>query len=238
VPAGFDWDLWLGVCAERPFLGDAYYHPANWRRRLDFGTGTFGDMGCHIFDPVFTALNLTAPISVRSEGPAPNPWNWAMDSRIEYIFPGNSFTAEPTLKVTWYDGEQQLPKEVCDLLEGDKMPQCGSVFVGAGGAMVLPHISRPLLYPDKKFKDLKYPGIPSTNHWGEFVAASLGACATSANFNYAGPLTESVLLGGVASRFPQTTLKWDVAKLQFDLREANQFIRRQYRKGWEVKGLA
>ncbi|HEY1187396.1 MAG TPA: Gfo/Idh/MocA family oxidoreductase, partial [Gemmata sp.] len=47
VPDGFDWDLWLGVAAERPFIGGAYYHPGNWRKRLDFGTGTFGDMGCH-----------------------------------------------------------------------------------------------------------------------------------------------------------------------------------------------
>ena len=53
VPEGLDWNLWLGVCAERPFIGGGWYHPANWRKRLDFGTGTFGDMGCHIFDPVF-----------------------------------------------------------------------------------------------------------------------------------------------------------------------------------------
>ena len=75
VPAGFDWDVWLGVAAERPFIA-GYYHPGNWRKRLDFGTGTFGDMGCHILDPVFTALALTAPTSVRSEGGAPNEHNW------------------------------------------------------------------------------------------------------------------------------------------------------------------
>ena len=58
VPAGLDWDLWLGVAAERPFIGGGYYHPGNWRKRLDFGTGTFGDMGCHILDPVFGALGV------------------------------------------------------------------------------------------------------------------------------------------------------------------------------------
>src|SRR5262245_40583258 len=73
VPASLNWDIWLGVCASRPFIGGNYYHPANWRKRLDFGTGTFGDMGCHIYDPVFGAVALTAPISVRSEGPASNP---------------------------------------------------------------------------------------------------------------------------------------------------------------------
>jgi predicted dehydrogenase len=82
VPAGFDWDAWLGVCALRPFIGGGYYHPGNWRKRLDFGTGTFGDMGCHIYDPVFKALALTAPLSVRSEGPAPNEHSWAVDAVI------------------------------------------------------------------------------------------------------------------------------------------------------------
>ncbi|MFM1945390.1 MAG: Glucose--fructose oxidoreductase precursor, partial [Verrucomicrobiota bacterium] len=62
VPAGLNWDLWLGICQERPFIGEGWYHPGNWRKRLDFGTGTFGDMGCHIYDPVFKALALTAPL--------------------------------------------------------------------------------------------------------------------------------------------------------------------------------
>src|SRR5262245_62240336 len=66
VPKGFDWDKWLGVAAARPYIGGGYYHPGNWRKRLDFGTGTFGDMGCHILDPVFMSLALTAPTSVQS----------------------------------------------------------------------------------------------------------------------------------------------------------------------------
>src|SRR3954469_16790557 len=84
VPAGFNWDLWLGGCDERAYVGKKYYHPENWRRPLDFGTGTFGDMGCHIFDPVFEAVALTAPLTVRSEGPAPDAWNWSINSIIHY----------------------------------------------------------------------------------------------------------------------------------------------------------
>ncbi len=238
VPKDFDWNLWLGVCAERPFIGNAYYHPANWRKRLDFGTGTFGDMGCHIFDPVFDALQLSAPTSVRSEGPAPNQWNWALNSRIEYIFPGTAHTADTTLKVTWYDGEQKPPAEVLALLESDPLPDTGSIFVGAHGTLVLPHISRPMLYPDKRFKNFTYPKAESTDHWGEFVQACLGKARTGAPFAYAGPLTEAVLLGGVASRFPKTTLQWNATKLEFNQTEANRFVRRDYRPGWNIKGLS
>src|SRR5262245_29778504 len=91
IPATLNWDVWLGVAAERPFIGDGYYHPGNWRKRLDFGTGTFGDMGCHILDPVFGSLALTAPKSVRSEGEAPNEHNWGLDSQVRYVFPGTKY---------------------------------------------------------------------------------------------------------------------------------------------------
>jgi len=237
VPEGFNWNLWLGVCAERPFIGNGYYHPMNWRKRLDFGTGTFGDMGCHIFDPVFDSLGLSAPILVRSEGAAPNEWNWAIDSRIHYVFPGTAWTAEQTLNVTWYDGAQKPPAEIRALLEGDELPQIGSIFVGAKGTMVVPHVNRPLLYPDKQFADFKYPDVSSGDHYVEFVQACRGEGKASANFNYAGPLTEAVLLGGVASHFPQTTLKWNSTKLQFDSAAANRYVRRQYREGWRTKDL-
>ncbi len=236
-PPNFNWDLWLGVVSERPFLGDTYYHPANWRKRLDFGTGTFGDMGCHIYDPVFKALELTAPISVRSEGPAPNAYNWANNAIIYYVFPGNKLTEEKTVKVTWYDGDQRPPHEVQALLEGDKLPEQGSIFIGTKGVLLLPHVAKPQLYPDAQFKNHALPTLPSQNHWTQFAEACRGNGKTSAHFDYAGPLTETVLLGGVATRFPHTTLAWNAAEVKFDLSEANQLLRRNYRKGWEVAGL-
>jgi hypothetical protein len=95
-----------------------------------------------------------------------------------------------------------------------------------------------MLYPAKKFNSLRYPDVTPGNHYGEFVGACLGLNSTSTPFTYSGPLTESVLLNGVASHFPGTTLRWDAAKLQFDLREANQFVRRDYRPGWRLKALA
>ena len=237
VPEGFNWDFWLGVCAERPFIGHEYYHPSNWRKRLDFGTGSLGDMACHIFDPVFMALNLTAPTTVRSEGTAPNAWNWPLNNQVQYVFPGTRQTADKNVAVTWYDGNQRPPASVKALLEGDDFPGAGSIFVGTQGALVLPHVARPLLYPDKKFKDLKLPEVAEENHWGRFVSACMGGAKTTAGFDYSGPLAEAVLAGTVAVRLPKAMLHWNSAALSFAEAEANHFVRRPYRAGWTVAGL-
>ncbi len=245
VPDGLDWDKWLGIAAERPFIGGDWYHPGNWRRRLDFGTGTFGDMGCHIYDPVFKALALTAPITVRSEGAAPNAHSWATDAIIRYVFPGTEFTEAKTVAVTWYDGKQRPPAEIQELVieapqdDGKKkkgLPEQGSIFIGTKGVMLLPHIAKPKLFGDAK--DAKFDTEDGEDHWLQFVNAVQGQGKPGANFDYAGPLTEAVLLGSVATRFPMTTLDWDAAALKFpNTAEANQFVRRAYRKGWEVAGL-
>jgi len=244
VPAGFNWDAWLGVCADRPFI-KGWYHPGEWRKRLDFGTGTFGDMGCHIYDPVFKALALTAPLSVRSEGPAPNAHSWAVDAVIHYVFPGTQFTAGKTVKVTWYDGDARPPQEVQELVRNKKAPaekpwkltDQGSIIIGTAGVLLIPHVDRPRLFPAESFADFKLPATENANHWHQFVDAILGKDKTSANFDYAGPLTEAVLLGSVASRFPHTTLDWNAKKMTFNVKDANQFVRKKYRQGWDVKGL-
>lgn len=256
VPDGFSWDLWLGVCAERPFVGNGYYHPSNWRRRLDFGTGTFGDMGCHIFDPVFEALALSAPNTVRSEGPPPTGTDWSTNAVVCYVFPGTRFTEGSTVNVTWYDGDRRPPAEVLALApeppapepkpgpDGKKpkqkkggMPDQGSIFIGAKGVMLLPHIGMPKLFPIADFKDYPMPEVPDIHHWTEWAEACVGRGKTTAGFDYSGPLTESVLLGTIAVRFPKTTLNWDAAKLRFTEEEPNRYLRRAYRKGWDVHGL-
>ncbi len=232
VPAEFNWDLWLGVRSERPFIGGEYYHPGNWRKRLDFGTGTLGDMGCHIMDPVFEGLGLGGPVSVRSEGPAPNQWNWAIDSKVIYTFDGTPMTEGKSLQVTWYDGAARPSAEVIALLEGKEFPDQGSIFIGTDGVILLPHPSLPELFPKEKFKGYQLPRVKGLNHWEQFVEACRGNGETTASFAYAGPLTEAILLGGVASRFPQTTLAWNYRDLKFDLAEANPFVREDYRNGW------
>lgn len=246
VPEGLDWNGWLGVSAERPFIGGGWYHPGNWRKRLDFGTGTFGDMGCHIYDPVFNALALTAPISVRSEGPAPNEHSWAINALIRYVFPGTEFTAGKTVSVVWYDGNQRPPADIqalavpADAAPEDKkakLPDQGSIFLGEKGVMVLPHVAMPRLVGEE-VRGVVIDKAPGEDHYLQFVDAILGTKKASANFDYSGPMTEAVLLGSVASRFPQTTLEWDGPALKFpNIPEANRFVRREYRKGFEVAGM-
>ena len=247
VPDGFNWDWWLGGCTARPYV-EGHYHPGEWRKRLDFGTGTFGDMGCHIFDPVFESLGLTAPLSVRSEGPAPDAWNWAINARVHYVFPGTRFTADKTVAVTWYDGDERPAAEVMALVgplpeagapeSVRKLFEQGSIFIGTAGVLHLPHIAPSRLFPREQFKGYPMPVVEGAHHWSQWAEACLSGATPSANFDYSGPLTEAVLLGSVAVRFPSTTLEWNSADLRFEnVKEANAHVRRTYRPGWEIAGL-
>jgi predicted dehydrogenase len=236
VPPGLNWDLWLGVAAARPFLAD-YYHPGVWRKRLDFGTGTFGDMGCHILDPVFSSLALTAPVSVRSDSGAPNADSWGLDCRVRYTFPGTEQTTE-TLTLTWYDGDQRPSSEVRELVGAQPLSDQGSIYIGTEGVLYSPYIDRPVLLPAEKFAGTKLPDPPGDDHYLQFVEACRGNGQTSTPFAYAGPLTESILLGCLATRFPAATLEWNADRLKVtNLGEADRFIRRRYRDGWEIDGL-
>jgi hypothetical protein len=196
-------------------------------------------MGCHILDPVCSALALTAPLSVRSEGPAPSRHNWAVNTLIRYVFPATAYTEDRTVSVTWYDGDERPPQEVQELVGPNPLPGQGSVFIGTKGAMLLPHIGEPALFPEPRFKDFTKPEAESVNHYFEFIDAVLGKATTSTPFRYSGPLTEWVLLGPIATRFPQTTLEWDAAKQKFrNSAEATNYVRRRYRAGWSVKELS
>jgi predicted dehydrogenase len=236
IPSGLNWDSWLGVASERPFLNH-YYHPGEWRKRLDFGTGTFGDMGCHILDPVFTSLELTSPKSLRSEGGAPNAHNWGLDSKVRYVFPGTKYTTN-TVTLYWYDGDARPPAEIQSLVGRRSLQDQGSIYIGTEGILYAPYIDDPVLLPAEKFKGVKLPNPGGNDHYLQFVEACRGNGKTSTPFDYSGPLTESVLLGCLATRCPKTTLEWDSAALKVtNVSEANQFVRRRYRKGWEVEGL-
>jgi len=238
IPASLDWDSWVGVGRMESYIKD-YCHPGNWRKRLEFGTGTFGDMGCHVYDPVFGALGLTAPSTVRSEGPEPNQNSWAVNAIVKYTFPATQYSeAGKPVRVTWYDGDEKPAQEILDLVEDSRMSGTGSIVIGTKGVLYIPHFSMPSLHPKTAFVDFKFPEFKRKDHYHEFVEAIQGKTKTSTSFDYSGPLSETVLLGSVATRFPKTTLEWDSARLRFkNVKEANQYLKRPYRTGWKVKGL-
>lgn len=238
VPEGLDWQKWLGTATDRPFI-QGYYHPSQWRKRRDFGTGTLGDMGCHMFSGWFRALALAAPVSVKSTGPAPlNATNWATNGIVEYTFKGTAHTAADTVKVTWYDGDARPPADIMALAVTDlaKFPGQGSIYIGTDGVLLSPHLTTPTLYPREKFTGFEYPKLEPRNHYLEFVDCCLkGGAKPSANFDYAGPLTEAVLLGCLASIFPGQDITWDAPGLKIPNNEAaNALVKRQYRPGTEV----
>jgi predicted dehydrogenase len=223
VPAPFDWDGWLGVSEARPFK-KGVYHPGEWRRRIGFGTGTLGDMGCHIYSPPYRALKLTYPIEVTAAGPAPTPESWATRARVKLTYPGSEFTADKTVDIWWYDGGELPPDAIREPVDG---------------LIVLPHLTaEPFVLPESKMAQLPTIEITDRDHYAEFIDVVLGGGKEkcSANFDYAGPLTESVIIGNIAARFPGETLKFDAKALKFPGKpEADQFLSRSYRDGWKPR---
>ncbi len=240
-PESLDWSLWNGIVEPVTYL-KGYYHPSNWRKRIPFGTGTLGDMGCHMFNGWFRALSLTAPLSIRSEGPPPGD-NWAIDGEIHYTFPGNDFTSGKTIEVTWYDGAKRPPADLTSLL-GEAFPKQGSVYVGEEGVLVHPHGGKVQFFRNGVATEPGQPEIAgsASDHWKEFVDSILGRTdgrPPKSNFDFAGPMSETVLLGNIAAFYPKEELQWDAESLRFpNKKEANQHVRRTYRKGWEIPGLS
>lgn len=238
VPAGLDWGAWLGVGEKRPYVKDAY-HPGNWRKRVGYGTGTLGDMGCHIFSTPMRGLGLHIPTQVTSFGEAGVYDNWPIRSKIHYVFPGTAVTDGSTLDFWWYDGEEPVPAAVVDQA-GGKVPGSGVVFIGTQGALLLPHIGPPTLHPADKFASRGIPEVTPRNHYHEFLDAVLKGPGTpcSAGFDYAQLVTEVVLLGTVATHYPRVALDYEPATMRFPQhRDANAWFRRSYRKKYLVTSI-
>jgi predicted dehydrogenase len=238
IPPHVDWDLWLGTAPERPYK-DKLYHPFWWRNWRDFGGGAMGDFGCHIFDPVFTALNIGDPLTISSEPESTSEEVWPGWVVNHYTFPGTALTVGKTIAATWRDGGKKPSPEVSPHLpKGFELPPSGSILIGEEGSLLIPHVAEPKLFPEEKFKNYPKPDVGGLNHYHDFVEAALGNGVAGSNFDYAGPLTEAVLLGNVANRFPGQTLEWNAKALRFtNNREANNYLRRRYRRGWKVRGL-
>jgi predicted dehydrogenase len=234
VPEDLSWNLWLGSAPERPFL-NGKYHNVQWRKILDFGCGTLGDMGVHILDTPCKALKLGYPTSVNVTCRPPNHFSHPTSSVIEYEFAGTEFTDGP-LKLSWHDGEESLTKKAGDnpdllLEDGKPLPEQGAMFIGENGKrLLLPHLAAPQPLPRELLKSITKPNLERTDHYHQWVNAAMGKGSCSANFDYAAPLTVVNLLGVVGNRFPGETLQWDDEKMSFKNHpEANQLVSRAYR---------
>jgi len=227
-PKTLHWDLWLGPAPERPYVAGRY-HPAQWRRWWDFGQGTLGDMACHYMDLPFWALKLRHPTRCEAEGPKVHSETCPLGLVVKYEFPKRDGLS--ACRLTWYDGNR-IPKEVA----GQRVPGSGVMFVGSEGTMFANYGSYKL-FPREKFTGFQPPPktIPSSiGHHAEWIKACKDGSPTTCNFDYSGALTESVLLGNVAYRTGES-LEWDAAGLKAtNCPVADQYIRKEYRAGWEV----
>lgn len=229
IPEGLHWDLWIGPAPYRPFHKE--YHPFNWRAWWDFGGGKLADMACHHMDTPFWALGLTHPTTIEAKGPPDNPESAPQWLIVDYQFPASG--KQPPVHLTWYHGDKRPP----EFAEG-KLPKWGdgSLFIGDKG-MLLVSYDKHVLLPEADFKDYKRPpeSIPnSIGHHNEWIKACKEGTPTTCNFAYGGMLTESVLLGNVAYRTGKK-IEWDAAALKIsNVPEANQYLRREYRQGWQL----
>ncbi len=243
VPESLNWDLWLGPVKYRPYHPD--YHPMTWRAWLDFGTGALGDMGCHILDPAFWALDLGAPKVIQATS---THWIEEVSSQtfprasiVRYEFPARG--NRPTVKLTWYDG-RLLPPIPKEFEKGRKLPGSGALIIGDKGTIL--HGSHGAggmrLIPETKMQGYQPPEktIPrvTEGHEGDWLrACKEGADGkpASSNFEYGGALTEMALLGMIAIRVKNQRLEWDAENLKFKNNdEANNLLHIKYRDGWEL----
>lgn len=238
IPASFDWNIWLGPAPERDY-NEGYWKGGNlnWNRRWDFGNGVLGDMGSHLIDLAWWALELSAPLSVSAEGPpvdavACPPWmkvTWEHAPRV----------ATPALgapvKVVWYHGGGKNRPQVDAGMDLSKWP-IGVLFVGDDGMLVADYGKRFLL-PEEKFKGFTAPEPtipPSAGHYQEWIRACKTGSPTTCNFEYSGSLIEHNLLGCAAYRAGKG-FTWDAKSLQAaNAPEASRFLTRSYRQGWGI----
>ncbi len=230
VPAGLDWDLWLGPAPFRPYH-EVYWPGPKWYRWWDFGNGTMSDLGSHWNDLPWWALKLDRPLTIEAEGLPAHPEIAPASMHAIYTYGARGDL--PPVTLHWYQGVMK-PKP---LAEG-KIPRwdSGVLFVGENG-MVLSDYGRHVLLPEDKFKDFKRPApfIPkSRGHHQEWIHACKTGESTTCNFLYSGPLTIANHLGNVAYR-AGAKLEWDPAQLKArNCPAADRFIRREYRQGWKL----
>jgi predicted dehydrogenase len=232
VPSSLHWDLWLGPARARPYgvyaEGRPAYHPFAWRGFWDFGTGALGDMACHTMNMPYMGLDLREPSSVEAETSGHNKDSYPKWSIIRYTFPARG--NRPALTMTWYDGGKRPPAE---LFEGQEPRSSGVLLIGKKGKMYSGGDSGVGYKLTGGVTEPKVEFPQSPGHFTEFVRAIKGGPAAMSNFpDYAGPLTETVLLGNLAI-WAGKKIEWDASNLRaLNASEVEPLIRPEYRKGY------
>lgn len=229
VPAGLDYDLWLGPVKEVPFSPE--WVPFKWRNWWHFGGGSLADIGCHFMDLPHWALDLRAPLAAEAEGPAVDARSVPPWQIVRYDYPARG--PKPPVRLTWHHGGRKPQSDYS--AETDKWAS-GVLFIGEKGALVADYSNHRLL-PQEKYADFQRPAptIPdSIGHHKEWIEAIKGGGSTTCPFDYSGPLTEAVLLGNVAYRVGEK-IQWDSAQLKAtNSPKAEEFIQHHYRAGWSL----
>ena len=235
VPDTLDWDLWLGPAPDRPY--HPAYLPFKWRGWWDFGTGALGDMGCHNQDLAYWALELRDPISVEAKSSEVNNETAPKWSEVTYQFPNNK--KRGAVKLTWYDGGKKPDPA---LVKQKSLPANGSIIIGSKDTLYVPMYWGPGQFlsgaKTEDFKNvpefLPKPKDFGSHHYQEWIDACKGGKPAYSNFDYAGPMTESVLLANAALR-SGGKIEWDAKKMRItNLPEANKYINHKYRGDWRL----
>lgn len=243
IPSHVHWDLFLGPAPLRPYKKDVY-HTFKWRGWWDFGTGALGDMACHTANMAFMALKLGYPTSVIAEAGDLNPETFPSWARVKWEFPEREGMRPVTMY--WYEGKKDkkkmLPPE--ELTKGLKLPSSGSLLVGEKGMMYSPNDYGAAfeLLPKENFADYKKPEPRLARNGGgddgmkkEWVAGIKGGPKPFSNFDYAGMMTEAVLLGNVAIKAIGRKLEWDGPNMKVtNDTAANDYLHYDYRSGWTL----
>ncbi|HOJ61325.1 MAG TPA: Gfo/Idh/MocA family oxidoreductase [bacterium] len=251
VPEHLDWDLWLGPAPFRPY--NSGYCPFRWRGWWDFGTGALGDIACHNLSPVAKALRLEYPISVEClHVKDANDQTFPTESILHYRFPARGNFA--ALDLYWYDGLLK-PKRLEEIRNAGELvkEKTGNLFVGDQGMILMSGrnernflIVGGEIVEDFPKPDPIIPRLPNLRtpegkqdadrmHKLDWILSIKTGSESGTNFDHAGPLAEWVVMGNISLKFPKQRLDWDGPAMRFtNNKEANAYVTKEYRKGWEL----
>lgn len=242
VPSNLDWNLWLGPAPERPYT--TLYHPFSWRGWWDFGTGALGDMACHTLNMPFMGLELRDPISVQATTSGHNQDSYPQWSVIKFEFPANDW--RPAVKLFWYDGGKRPDTQ---MLEGKTPSSSGCLIVNEKGKLYSPNdYGAEFEVLGGKVPDAEFEAAPGQElgtderHFNEFALAIQGKVKARSNFpDYAGPLTETILLGNLAVWVATEAdkegqkVEWDAKNLKAtNIEGLEKIVKAPYREGYSL----